>query len=54
MSKFNAQEIIDKHQGRCKTRDGRDAVLYEVMDQKQWPVIGRVQDDGFDSWMPRD
>lgn len=41
--KFNAQDIIDKHQGRCKTRDGRDAVIYKVYDSDWiYPVHGAV------------
>jgi hypothetical protein len=42
MSKFNAQEIIDNHGGKCKTRDGGDAVIYAVYPNQKAAIHGAI------------
>ena len=42
MSKFNAQEIIDNHGGKCKTRDGGDAVIYAVYPNQKAAIHGAM------------
>jgi len=51
MSEFNAQEIIDNHQGRCKTRDGREVTqltLFVASDER-YTVVG-VLEGRVQSW----
>jgi len=46
MSEFNAQEIIDNHGGKCKTRDGRDAVIYEIVGDGYYAAMGAILNKG--------
>ena len=49
---FDAQKIIDEHGGKCKSRNGRDAVIYAVHpDQSHaYKVHGAILVGG--SWDP--
>ena len=43
MSKFNAQDIIDNHGGKCKTRNGTDAIIYAVhVGDGEPPIHGAI------------
>ena len=45
MSEFNAQAIIDNHQGRCKTRDGREVTQLTlfVASDEHYTVVGVLE-----------
>ena len=52
MNEFNAQEIIEKHDGKCKTRNGREVTQLTLLvaSDELYSLVG-VMEGVVESWM---